>query len=127
MSCAVAWPIAKAGRRSPKRRRCSGSRNRQVRAWIDSGLLQPIAGTRPVRVEVLSLADVKGPLDLIRRHKDDRQLLVQVMHILRDRAVLAGDDVRTGFDDLVAGRTVPLGNDLLAEIAAIPERGRRQS
>lgn len=85
-----------------------------VRAWIESGLLRPIAGTTPLRVEVLSLADVKGPLDLIRRHKDDRQLLVQVMHILRDRAVLAGSE--EGFADLAAGRVVPLGDDLLREI-----------
>ncbi len=49
-----------------------------VRAWIESGLLVPIAGTTPVRVHVLSLADVKRALDLIRRHADDRQLLASL-------------------------------------------------
>jgi len=91
-----------------------------VRAWIESGLLEPIAGTTPLRVDVLSLAQVKRPLDLIRRHKDDRQLLVQVMRILRDRAALGGSE--EGLADLEAGRVVPIGDDLLREIDEL--RGR---
>lgn len=94
-----------------------------VRAWIESGLLKPIAGTTPVRIDVLSLADVKRALDLIRRHKDEKRLLADVMRLLRDRAALAGEDVRAGLEDLAAGRTVPLGDDLLAEIAAAEARG----
>jgi hypothetical protein len=90
-----------------------------VRAWIEAGLLEPIAGTTPVRVDVRSLADVKRALDLIRLHKDDRRLLADVMRLLRDGAALAGDDVRAGLEDLAAGRTVPLDDGLLAEIAAV--------
>jgi hypothetical protein len=85
-----------------------------VRAWIDAGILERIAGATPVRVGVLSLADVKRALDMIRRHADDRQLLVQVMRILRDRAALAGSE--EGFADLAAGRVVPIGDDLRGEI-----------
>lgn len=98
-----------------------------VRAWIESGLLEPIAGTAPVRVDVRSLADVKRALDLIRRHKDDRRLLADVMRLLRDRAAFAGEDVRAGLEDFEAGRTVPVGDDLLAEIAAVEARGKRRS
>jgi hypothetical protein len=85
-----------------------------VRAWIDAGILKPIAGATPVRVGVLSLADVKRALDLIRRHAVDRQLLVQVMRILRDRSALTGSE--EGFADLAAGRVVPIGDDLRGEI-----------
>ncbi|MCA1695914.1 MAG: hypothetical protein LC749_14960 [Actinobacteria bacterium] len=85
-----------------------------IRAWIEAGMLETIAGTTPVRVNVLSLVDVKRALDLIRRHKDDRQLLAQVMRILRDRAALAGSE--KGLADLAAGRVVPIGDDLRREI-----------
>ena len=98
-----------------------------VRAWMESGLLVPIAGMTPVRIDVLSLADVKRALGLIRRQKDDKRLLADVMRRLRDRAALAGEDVRAGLEDLAAGRTVPFGDDLLAEIAATEARGRRRS
>lgn len=91
-----------------------------VRAWIESGLLEPIAGMTPLRIEVLSLAEVKRLLDLIRRHKDDRHLLVQVMRILRDRAALAGSE--EGLADLAAGRVVPIGDDLLHEIDELQGR-----
>ena len=95
-----------------------------VRAWIESGILEPIAGATPVRISVLSLADVKRALDLIRRHKDDRQRLVQVMRVLRDRAALAGAE--EGFADLAAGRVVPLTDELLDDLRAI-QRGKKRS
>jgi excisionase family DNA binding protein len=85
-----------------------------VRAWIESGILTAVPGAKPVRIGMLSLAATKRALDLIREHIDDRQLLVHVMRVLRDRAALEGAD--EGFADLHAGRTVPLGDDLLAEI-----------
>ncbi|MGH9222720.1 MAG: hypothetical protein ACRD2W_02715 [Acidimicrobiales bacterium] len=44
---------------------------------------------------------------------DERQLLVQVMRVLRDRAALGGSE--EAFADLRAGRTEPLCEDLLAE------------
>ena len=92
-----------------------------VRAWIEAGILEPIAGPAPMRVTVLSLADVKRALDLIRRHADDRQLLAQVARVLRDRAALA--DSEAGLADLRAGRIVPLGDDLRSEIGQL---GRRE-
>ncbi|MGI8684083.1 MAG: helix-turn-helix domain-containing protein [Acidimicrobiales bacterium] len=91
-----------------------------VRAWIDSGLLTTVSDAKPVRVDVLALAETKRALDLIREHAEDRQLLVQVMRILRDRAALAGSE--EGFADLRAGRVVPLGDDLRAEIAELREK-----
>lgn len=95
-----------------------------IRAWIEAGILEPIAGATPVRVDVLSLADVKRALDLLRKHGHDRDLLIAVMRILRDRAALAGSE--EGFADLAAGRLVPLTDDLLEEIAAA-SKGKRRS
>ena len=45
--------------------------------------------------------------------------------ILRHRAVLAGEGVREGFEDLAAGRVVPLTDDLLDEIAAASQGKKR--
>jgi DNA-binding transcriptional MerR regulator len=95
-----------------------------VRAWIESGILEPIPAATPVRISVLSLADVKRALDLIRRHKDDRQLLMQVMRLLRDRAALAA--ANEGLADLAAGRVVPLTDELLDELKAT-KRGKQRS
>lgn len=95
-----------------------------IRAWIEAGVLETIAGATPVRVNVLSLVDVKRATDLIRRHQDDRQLLVQVMRILRDRAALAGSE--EGFADLAAGRVVPIGEDLLGEIDELRRKDERR-
>lgn len=95
-----------------------------VRAWMETGILEPVAGATPVRINVLSLAEVKRALDLIRRHQDDRQLLAQVMRILRDRSALAGAE--DGFADLAAGRLVPLTDELLDELRAT-RRGEKRS
>jgi len=91
-----------------------------VRAWIEAGVLEPVTGATPLRVGVLSLADVKRALDLIRRHADDRQLLVQVMRSLRDRAALAGSE--EGFRDVAAGRVVPIGDDFRGEIDGLRQK-----
>lgn len=88
-----------------------------VRAWIGSGLLGTVAGSKPVRIDVLALAETKRALDLVREHADDRPLLVAVMRVLRDRAALV--DAEEGFDDLRVGRVMPLGDDLLDEIAGL--------
>lgn len=96
-----------------------------IRAWIEAGVLDSLAGATPVRVEVLSLADAKHALDLIRQHADDRQLLAQVMRVLRDRAALAGSE--EGFADLRAGRVVPLGDDLRTEIDQLQRREKPRS
>jgi hypothetical protein len=77
--------------------------------------------TKPVRVDVLALADLKRVVDLVRANLDDRQLLVHVMRLLRDRAAL--EDAGQGFEDYRAGRTMPLGDDLRAEIARLPKQG----
>lgn len=96
-----------------------------VRAWIEAGVLKPRADANPVRVDVLSVAAVKRALELLREHGHDRNLLIAVMRVLRDRAVLAGEGVREGFDDVAAGRLVPL-SDVLDEIAAA-SRGKNRS
>jgi transposase-like protein len=62
-----------------------------VRAWMAAGVLQTRGTATPARVNVLSLAEVKRAVDLLRQHGEDRNLLVAVMHLLRDRSVLAGD------------------------------------
>lgn len=105
--------VASVGPRSPRPPRCLASQP-TVRVWLDAGLLAMVPDTKPVRIDVLSIADVKRALDLIREYADDRQLLVHVMRILRDRAALDGSE--EGFADLRAGRVVPLGDDLVDEI-----------
>ncbi len=98
-----------------------------VRAWIGLGVLTPMPGTKPVRIDILALAETKRALDLIREHADDGQLLVHVMRVLRDRSALQGEGVREGFDDLAAGRVVPLSDDLLDEIAVTEGKPRSRS
>lgn len=98
-----------------------------VRTWIDSGVLTPVPGAKPVRIDVLALAETKWALDVIREHADDRQLLVHVMRVLRDRAALAGKGAREGFEDLAAGRVVPLSDDLLEELKATRRKARSRS
>lgn len=90
-----------------------------VRAWIDAGVLEPIAGTTPVRIGVLSLVDVKRALDLIRQQADDRHLLAQVMRLVRDREALAGSE--EGFADVRAGRVTKLDRAKLDEL--LPDDG----
>jgi transposase-like protein len=98
-----------------------------VRAWMAAGVLQARGRAAPARVNVLSLAEVKRAVDLLREHGEDRNLLVAVMHLLRDRGVLAGDGVRGGFEDLGAGRVVPLTDELLEELSVPSGRKRRST
>lgn len=97
-----------------------------VRAWIEAGVLDPRGDSTPARVDVLSLVAVKRAVDLLREHGHDRNLLVAVMRLLRDRAALAGDGVREGFEDLAAGRVVPLTDELLEELAVV-SKGKKRS
>jgi excisionase family DNA binding protein len=87
-----------------------------VRAWIEAGALQAVAGSRPVRVGVMSLAATKSVVDELRRHRDDRHLLADVLRLLRDRGVLAGEDVPGGVDDFGAGRVRRLDRASLDEL-----------
>lgn len=98
-----------------------------IRSWIETGVLDAVPGVTPVRVDVGSLAAVKHAVDLLREHSDDRRLLADVMRLLRDRAALEGEGVREGFDDVAAGRLVPLTDDLLEEIAATKGKKRSRS
>ena len=75
-----------------------------VRAWVKAGVVVAVDGPGPVRVTVMSLAAAKHVVDELRRHRDDRHLLAEVLRMLRDRGVLTGDDVRRGQADLAAGR-----------------------
>ncbi len=98
-----------------------------VRAWIAAGVLQVRGRAAPARVDVLSLAEVKRTVDLLRERGEDRNLLVAIMHLLRDRGVLAGDGVAGGFEDLGAGRVVPLTDELLEELSVPSGRKRRST
>ena len=101
---------------------CVSSRRSQ-----GTSMTRSVAAAKPLRVDVLALAETKRALDLIREHGDDRLLLVHVMRTLRDRAALEGDGVREGSEDLAAGRVVPLTDDLLEEINAIKGKSRSRS
>lgn len=90
-------------------------------------MLSPVPSATPARVDVLSLAAVKHAVDLLRQHADDERLLADVMRLLRDRAALTGEDVRAGLEDVAAGRIVPLGDDLLEEIAAVRSKAKRRT
>lgn len=87
-----------------------------VRAWIEAGALQAVAGSSPLRVGVMSLAAAKSVLDELRRHRDDRHLLAGVLRLLRDRGVQAGEDVTEGVGDLAAGRVRRLDRASLDEL-----------
>jgi excisionase family DNA binding protein len=94
-----------------------------VRAWIEAGALQAVADSRPVRVGVMSLAATRSVLDELRRHRDDRHLLADVLRVLRDREDLAGEGVAEGVDDLAAGRVRRLDRASLDELVP-PSRTR---
>ena len=90
-----------------------------VRSWIEAGVLQAVAGSRPVRVGVLSLAVTKSVVDELRRHRDDRALLGDVLRVLRDREALAGEDVAAGLADVSAGRVRRLDQASLDELVPV--------
>lgn len=96
-----------------------------IRAWVEAGILARSGETTPTRVDVLSLVTAKRVVDLLRKHGHDRDLLIAVMRILRDRAALAGSE--EGLADYRAGRVVPLGDDLQAEIDQLRKRDKSQS
>jgi len=96
-----------------------------VRAWIEAGALQAVAGSRPVRVGVMSLAVTKSVVDELRAHRDDRALLADVLRVLRDREALAGEDVAAGLGDVSAGRVRRLDQATLEEL--LPVRRTRPS
>jgi hypothetical protein len=77
-----------------------------VRSWIDAGVLVPVVGQSPLRVGVSSLAAAKRAVDAIRHGKDDRHLLADVLHLLRDRAMISGQDAVDGMEDLRAGHAI---------------------
>ena len=87
-----------------------------VRAWIDAGVLDEIHAATPRRVTFKSLAAAKRALDEVREHGDDRQMLSQVLRLLRDRAALGGEDVNTGIDDLRSGRRTRVTPKLLDDL-----------
>lgn len=112
-----------AARRYRRPQRCSVSRSRRSEHGSSPGLLTTVPDAKPVRVEILALAETRRALDLIREHADDRRLLAHVMRILKDRAALEGSE--EGFADHRAGRVVPLGDDLRHEIADLRRREKK--
>jgi hypothetical protein len=92
-----------------------------VRSWIRAGLLVPVRGASPTRVEVLNLAEVKRAVDLLRAFGQDRDLLSAVYRRLRDRDLLGSDDFARGLEDARAGRVGPIGDDLRKEMAELDQ------
>lgn len=97
-----------------------------VRSWIEAGVLVAVDGPGPVRVGVMSLAVAKQVVDELRRARDDRYLLADVQRALRDRDVLAGDDVSRGLDDVAAGRVTRLDEAGLDELFP-PRKPRKRT
>lgn len=98
-----------------------------VRAWIDAGVLDAIPDQTPAHVTLTSLATAKRALDDVRAHSSDRQLLADVLRVLRDRAVLAGDDVAAGLADLHSGRRTTLTSATLDQLVPPTKRARRST
>ena len=96
-----------------------------VRSWVAAGVLEAIPGRQPARVTYDSLALAKHALDEIRRHQDDRPLLIAVMRRLRDRDVLDDPLLDQALDDVAAGRLTPVRPEDLDEL--IPGSRRRSS
>ncbi|MGH8971720.1 MAG: hypothetical protein ACRD0C_00760 [Acidimicrobiia bacterium] len=96
-----------------------------VRSWVAAGVLEAVPGRQPARVTYDSLALAKHALDEIRRHRDDRSLLMAVMRRLRDRAVLDDPLLDQALDDMAAGRVTPVRVEDLDEL--IPGSRRRPS
>ncbi len=95
-----------------------------VRAWIEAGALVALEGSGPVRIGVMSLAATKTVVDELRDHRDDRHLLAEVLRVLRDRGVLAGDDLIRGQADLASGRVRRLDPSGLDELLPPKKRPR---
>jgi hypothetical protein len=76
-------------------------------------------------VAVSSLAATKRAVDAIRQGKDDRHLLVDVLRMLRDRAVISGQDSCEGIEDVGAGRLTNLDGAVLDEL--LPARRPKPS
>lgn len=96
-----------------------------VRAWIAVGVLDALADSQPVRVDVASLADAKQVVDELRRHSSDRYMLADLLRILRDRASLSNEYARAGAADLNAGRVRRL--DRRGLDALMPVQGPQRS
>jgi hypothetical protein len=88
-----------------------------IRAWVTSGLLLCVDDTRPMRIELLSLASVKRALDAVRVGAHDAQFTAGVSRLLRDRA--AFDGAEDGLLEARSGTARPIGSDLRAEMAAL--------
>jgi hypothetical protein len=96
-----------------------------IRAWIEAGVLEVVPDRTPVRVTFGSLAAAKRALGEVRAHPADRYLVVDVLRLLRDRAVLRGDDVTSGLADLHQGRRTVLTPGKLNRLIPKRERGQR--
>ena len=91
-----------------------------IRAWVTSGLLRSLDDTRPMRIELLSLASVKRALDAVRAGANDAQLAAGVGRLLRDRA--AFDGAEAGLVEARSGTIRHIGGDLRAEMTALATR-----
>ena len=98
-----------------------------IRAWIAAGVLELVPDRKPAQVTLTSLVTAKRALDEVRAHATDQHLLADVLRVLRDRAALDGDDVRTGLEDLRTGQRTRVTPDLLDELVPVAKRARRST
>jgi DNA-binding transcriptional MerR regulator len=95
-----------------------------IRSWVEAGILGTVDGSRPVRIELLSLADVKRALEAVREIENEGQLLASVRRLLRDKA--ASTEIADGLAELRARISQPIGNDLRAEmLTLLPKRSAK--
>jgi hypothetical protein len=84
-----------------------------VRAWINAGVLDAVADTRPVKVSTGRLAKVVSLVERLRRAGKDRDLLNAVIDRLEDERLLAQPRVRRSLDQLRRGQVEALSAEEL--------------
>jgi predicted transcriptional regulator len=95
-----------------------------VRSWLDAGILESVAGSRAVRISLLSLAEVKRALHAVREIENEGHFLASVQRLLRDRAAVAGAE--EGLAEIRSNRTRPIGDDLRAQMSTlVAKRGAK--
>src|SRR2546421_7713216 len=97
-----------------------------IRSWVAAGVLEAVPGRQPARVTYDSLALAKHALDELRRHQDDRPLLIAVMRRLRDRDLLDDPLLDPALDDVAAGRLTPVRVEDLDELIPGSRKRRRR-
>lgn len=78
-----------------------------VRAWLHHGVLEPVAGSKPIRVEPESLRRAQRLLIELRERGQDRAWLQTLVDYLHDAEARQRPSVRAGLDEFHRGQTAP--------------------